>query len=118
MALKCESCGAQNPTTNHFCGQCGIKLEQPTIAPEEFWRESRTENPAGQVEASADLPPEVIDFDNQIPLIAREGTDRRHHPAHELAEVAHDHLDREAELHDHLQHGGETHFDALAKKAQ
>ena len=33
-----------------------------------------------------------------------------------MAELAHNHLDREAELHDHLQHGGETHFDALAKK--
>jgi hypothetical protein len=33
-----------------------------------------------------------------------------------MAELAHDHLNREAELHDHLQHGSETHFDALAKK--
>ena len=48
MALKCESCGVQNPATNRFCGQCGIKLEHTAIAPEEFWRESRTENHAGK----------------------------------------------------------------------
>ena len=84
-------------------------------------QKSSGESPApkitpGSVEASADLPPEVIDFDNQIPLIASKGTDRRHPLSPELAELAHDHLDREAELHDHLLHGGETHFDALAKK--
>ena len=116
MALRCESCGVLNPAINRFCGQCGIKLEQTAIAPEEFGRESRAENPAGHVEVSADLPPEVIDFDNQIPLIASEGADRPHPLSPELAELAHDHLNREAELHDHLQHGGETHLDALAKK--
>jgi hypothetical protein len=106
----------QNPATNRFCGQCGIKLEQTAIAPEEFRQESRTENHAGHIEASADLPPEVIAFDKQIPLIASEGADRRHPLSPELADLAHDHLDREAELHDHLQHGSETHFDVLAKK--
>jgi len=27
MAQRCVSCGAENPATNRFCGQCGIRLE-------------------------------------------------------------------------------------------
>jgi hypothetical protein len=110
MTLTCESCGAQNPATNHYCGQCGGRLEQTaTDMPEEFWR--RTE-PGSQLEASADLPPEVIEFDNQIPLFAGEGTDRRLHPPAEIVEELHDHLEREAEMHDQLRHGEQTHFEA------
>jgi hypothetical protein len=66
------------------------------------------------LEATADLPPEVIEFDNQIPLIAVSGTDRRLHPPPELLEQVHDHLEREAELHD-LRHGSQTHSEVRAK---
>jgi hypothetical protein len=29
---RCLSCGAENPATNRFCGQCGIKLERANAA--------------------------------------------------------------------------------------
>jgi hypothetical protein len=67
-------------------------------------------------EASADLSPEIIDFDNQIPLIAGEGEDRRIHPSSELVSKVHDHLEREAELHDQLHHTTETHYEVRARE--
>ena len=117
MAFICESCDALNPATNRYCGQCGTKLERiPTDPPEEFWRDPEGRNQLGRIEVSADLPPEVIAFDNQVPLIAVEGTDRRRHPPLEVVEQANVHLEREAELHDYLRHGGETHIEASAKQ--
>jgi hypothetical protein len=99
MALKCEICGAENPASNRYCGQCGKSLWQIKYP-----------------EASADLPPEVIEFDNQIPLIAEEGTDRRLHTPPELLEQVHDHLEQEAEVHDALHHGSEPHSEVRAKE--
>ncbi len=117
MVIPCGNCGALNPATNRFCGQCGSRmLSSPAAdAPEEFWRDpaARESKP---LEASADLPPEIVDFDNQIPLIAGEGEDRRIHPPSELVSKAHDHLEREAELHDHLHHAPETHYEARARE--
>jgi outer membrane biosynthesis protein TonB len=117
MAILCDQCGAQNPDFNRFCGQCGTKLATPPITepPEEFWRDP-SPSASKPIEASADLPPEVIDFDNQIPLFAGEGADRRVHPPAEVASELHDHLEREAEIHDFLQHGGEEHHDVLARE--
>jgi len=117
MVIPCDKCGALNPATNRFCGQCGSHmLSSPAAgAPEESWRDpaSRESKP---LEASADLPPEIIEFDNQIPLIADEGEDRRIHPPSELVSRAHDHLEREAELHDQLHHATETHYEARARE--
>jgi hypothetical protein len=83
--------------------------------PEEFWRNDAGSIHIKQTEASADLPPEVIDFDNQIPLIAGNGADRRVHPPPGFVEKVHDHLEREAELHDQLQHQSVPHFEVLAE---
>lgn len=94
MALKCENCGAANPAINLHCGQCGTRLEP-----------------------SADLSPEVIDFDNQMPLLVGEGSDRRIHPPPEMVEQVHDFLEHEAKLHDELQHGSELHHELRAKQA-
>jgi len=116
MALRCENCGAANPAINRYCGQCGRRLEQSTTDfPDEFSRDVAGYSVAQQ-EASADLPPEVIDFDNQIPLIADEGSDRRTHAEPEMIEQVHDHLEREAQLHDDLRHGSEPHFEVQAKQ--
>jgi hypothetical protein len=84
--------------------------------PEEFWRDEGEKQPFGHVEASADLPPKVIDFDNQIPLIADVGTDHSLHPPPDLVKEVHDRLEREAQLHDALQHGSESHFDVSAQQ--
>ena len=99
MALKCKICGVENPSTNRYCGQCGKSLWQ-----------------VNHPEASADLPPEAIEFDNQVPLIAEEGTDRRLHPSPEMVEQVHDHLEKEAEMHDALHHESESHFDVRARE--
>lgn len=121
MPLRCESCEADNPDTNLYCGQCGKRLERvertASDTPEEFWRSINVGNhPFKHPEASADLPPEVIDFDNQIPMIADNGTDRRLHPPPDMVEEFHEHLDREAELHDQLRHGSEPHYEMQAKQ--
>jgi len=81
--------------------------------PEEFWRQ--TDHPQPHLDASADLPPEVIQFDNQIPLLAGEGTDRRLHPPPEIVEELHNRLEREAEIHNQLRHGNETHFEVHSR---
>jgi hypothetical protein len=117
MALRCETCGADNPATNRYCGQCGRRLERTASdTPEEFWRDADDEQPLKYAEASADLPPAVIDFDNQIPLIADIGMDRDLRPPPELVIEVHDHFEREAQLHDALQHGSEPHFEVHAKQ--
>jgi hypothetical protein len=116
MALRCEICGAANPAINRYCGQCGRKLKQSAIdTPEEFCRDTVGESFV-PLEVSADLPPEVIEFDNQIPLIADEGSDRRTQATPEMIEQVHDHLEREAELHDQLRHGREIHSQVRAKQ--
>jgi hypothetical protein len=118
MSLRCDTCAAENPETNRFCGQCGKQLKQlPNEDPEEFWRASRTADSfehldAEHLEPSANLPPEVIEFDNKIPLFASENADRRLHTPPEILEEVHDHLEREEELHDQLSHHSETHYEA------
>jgi hypothetical protein len=106
-----------NPATNRFCGQCGVRLQATpdTDAPEEFWRNPAAHEAKPQ-EASADLPPEVIDFDNQIPLIADDGTERRIHIPSVLASEVHNHLERDAEMHDQLHHSSETHYEVRARE--
>jgi hypothetical protein len=49
MVLRCVTCGAQNPATNLYCGQCGTKLHRDTP-------EHETREPSGvetEVEARA-----------------------------------------------------------------
>ncbi len=118
MGPKCETCGAVNPAINRYCGQCGRLLASSTAAkaPEEFWPKPGHEHSGSPVEAAANLPPEVIDYDNGIPLVAAEGTDRRLHTPPEIVEKAHDNLEREAELHNYAEHAGETHYEARAKE--
>ncbi len=118
MGPKCETCGTVNPAINRYCGQCGRKLEPtvPADTPEEFWREPEYEHLGHHVEAAADLPPEVIDYDNAIPLFAEDGTDRRIHTPPEVIEKAHENLEREAELHNYAEHGGETHYETRERE--
>jgi hypothetical protein len=121
MALRCKTCGAENPAINRYCGQCGEKLDQSaTESPEMFCRNAAADpvehHSVEPLEASANLPPEVIDFDNQIPLFAGEGSDRRIHTPPEVVEQLRDHLELEAELHDHLRHGSEPHYEVRAKQ--
>jgi hypothetical protein len=41
--LQCPSCSTANPESNHFCGSCGVPLDQPTwIAPQELARQIDT----------------------------------------------------------------------------
>jgi hypothetical protein len=116
MALRCENCGVANPAINRFCGQCGRRLKQTALdTPEEFCRDT-TGDPYVALGVSADLPPEVIEFDNQVPLLADEGTDRRTHATPGMLEQAHDHLEREVEHHDELQHGSELHSEVRERE--
>ena len=55
MALRCESCGVQNPSANRFCGQCGIKLEHTAIAPE-----GSGESPAPKTTPGVLKPPPIF----------------------------------------------------------
>jgi len=116
MAIPCETCGAENPETNRFCGQCGRSLQASPASdtPEEFWRDPAAQD-AKPLEAAADLPREVIDFDNQVPLLAGEGTDRRMRLPPGMASEVHDHLEREAEIHDQLHHASEAHYQVIAR---
>ncbi|HVJ05596.1 MAG TPA: hypothetical protein VM578_07980 [Candidatus Saccharimonadales bacterium] len=117
MGPKCETCGTVNPAINRYCGQCGRILVRAAVtdAPEEFWREPEYEH-RQHTEAAANLPPEVIDYDNGIPLFAAEGTDRRIHTPPEVIEKAHENLEREAELHNYAEHGGETHYETRERE--
>src|ERR1039458_6573894 len=101
MVLRCKTCGAENPATSCYCGQCGKKLQRTaTHTPEGLLREHDDGNQARHVEASAELPRKLTGFD-QTPLIADEGTDRR--LPSPFAMVEQDRLKREAELRDCLQ---------------
>lgn len=55
MSQMCVSCGAENPATNRFCGQCGIRLEQANSAV------ASAANVAGGGRAIADAGGNAID---------------------------------------------------------
>ena len=113
MAIPCESCGAQNPATNRFCGQCGRKLTASpnSEAPEEFWRDATT-SAHKPLEPSSDLPANVT-FGNEIPLFEGKDLNPRLYQADATNEI-HDRFEREAEPHDQLRHAHEAHHEVRA----
>ena len=86
--MLCPACHESNPERNRFCGQCGAWLGQ-SVSPTRVavanglqargQRGSRpsTVEPLPKVEPLPPLPKEVIDYDNQLPLLAEPGMDRR-----------------------------------------
>ncbi len=103
--MVCPSCGIENPKDNRFCGNCGVRLNVPS-AKEPEQEEPRAEAaqrtptllgldlpvreshyPREGYDAESEtppvsslheqLPPELIEYDKRIPLIAEPGMDRR-----------------------------------------
>lgn len=105
--MICLSCGKKNSEDSRFCGNCGTRLAHEERPAEDTSRsesslrtptllgldlpERSTHYPREGYEPQADTPSvssvhdefprEVIDYDNQVPLIAEPGSDRRqnHH---------------------------------------
>lgn len=103
--MICPSCGKKNAAENRFCGNCGVRLESasrrepppeeprtrvaqrtPTLLgldlpvrethyPREGY-EPETETPP-VTSLHEELPPELIEYDRRIPLIAEPGMERR-----------------------------------------
>ncbi len=93
--VLCPVCHENNPDKNRFCGQCGALLthaqlqadiasgvEKPPL-PDASSQPPRGEGfspgppPGSRSGAVEPLPKEVIDYDNQLPLLAEPGMDRR-----------------------------------------
>lgn len=116
MAIPCDICGAQNPATNRFCGQCGRKLSTSPSSetPEEFWRDA-TLSGHKPLEHSADLPTDVTKLDNETPLIAGKDLNPRQDQAGATNEI-HDRFEREVESRDRLRHNHEAHHEVHARE--
>ncbi len=79
MDLRCNKCGALNPATNRYCGQCGKQLERvATDSPKEFSREEQNKTPEA-AQNSRSLPADIY-LNPQISPLAADRTD---HPTHE-----------------------------------
>jgi hypothetical protein len=106
--LICPGCGKNNADNHRFCGNCGTRLgvheearpaaEIEDSRPEKSYRsptllgldlpERSTHYPREGYDDQAEtpsvsslheeFPPEVIEYDKQVPLIAEPGSDRRH----------------------------------------
>ena len=100
MDLRCESCGADNPVSNRFCGQCGIRLQPAAGAiSAPLWPRSASQQPDTRPDlAAAKLPP-PINFDNPPPGLVGQFDQ---------------HPEPESELHNQLQQAGEIHSDVHA----
>lgn len=79
----CPTCHSQNPDDNRFCGKCGATLPAPNVSG--FAHKG----------SSGDLPPELVEFDKKIPLIAQPGSDRRNNVPDKIREQAHDLIQRD-----------------------
>ena len=108
--MICPRCQNDNPEINRFCGNCGAALPSKTdhetaAAPTTSANGANaTQTVSGAAvshyepegydeEVEPKLPPEVVEYDKRVPLIAEPGTDRRHQvPKHILDEV-HDFLE-------------------------
>ena len=118
MDLRCASCGAENPATNRYCGQCGKALQPVTTnlaatgAPREFQQDSGNSSPAAPPEPS--VPPHATGFENRIPFFTDQGTDRRLHTPPDLFEPYPAPRERDPGLLDQLQQEGETHTEVRA----
>jgi hypothetical protein len=53
LAQICLSCGAQNPATNRFCGQCGTQLERAAETHEQLWRGAAAGTATGNAASAA-----------------------------------------------------------------
>lgn len=115
MALNCESCGAENPAANRYCGRCGEKLEQSATAVSGELRPALEDTGrAGQTKVSAGLSSKVTGFDAQTSRLAGNGADRRIPPSPGAIAQGHGRPSRAAELRNY---NGQTPSDATEKDA-
>lgn len=111
MDIPCKACGAQNPATNRFCGQCGSRLRTPSLAdsPEEFWRDA----PAKPLDTSA---AEVNDFFHEIPLFEGKDINRHLQQPSGVASEVQSRPEQDAGLGDLLQYASGTHPSVPARE--
>ena len=121
--MFCPSCNHENPADHRFCGFCGTPLRDGAgqgqrtreqsdnfdTDDEASYSAAQTHYPPAAYDQGnsqelesfeqpaydgSDIPPELVEYDKTVPIIAEEGTDRRQDPPEHLRRELHAALDR------------------------